>query len=473
MGARIEIRPLTLAIGAEVGAASTCASRSTDDEVAALRQALLDHLVLFFRDQHIDDDAAARVRAALRPDARLAARRPSTRTRPRSSCSNQVHPVGEGADEWHSDNTFLADPPMGSILRAVQLPELGGDTCFASMYAAYDGALTRDARVGRRSARGARHHPSAAEGDPRRSLVARPRRDAAEVPAGGAQRRRHASRDRAQGAVRQPQLHHAPRGSEPIARTTSCCRSCSTTSARPSTSAGSTGSRDRSRSGTTARCSTTRSPTTASGASCTARRSPGRWRGERRTTRRGTCRSRARSASSRGSTRVGLLVDAFQHRCLDQFGLRFIDYSVLRVLELVGEPHRMSPTELSEIVVRSSGGMTQILDRLERAGLVARTPDPADRRKVLVALTAGGPAHRRRRQRALRGRARAAAHRSVTRRGATPRRRHPPSPRSDDRRLPRRPARRARLTQPSLVRRGWCSPDRRGWSRTPCRGRPR
>ena len=89
-------------------------------------------------------------------------------------------------------------------------------------------------------------------------------------------------------------------------------------------------------------------------------------------------------------TRVSLLVEAFQHRCLDPFGLRFIDYSVLRVLELVGEPHRMSPTELSEIVVRSSGGMTQILDRLERAGLIARTPDPADRRKVLIALTDAG-----------------------------------------------------------------------------------
>ena len=89
-------------------------------------------------------------------------------------------------------------------------------------------------------------------------------------------------------------------------------------------------------------------------------------------------------------TRVGLLVEAFQHRCLDPFGLRFIDYSVLRVLDLVGEPHRMSPTELSEIVVRSSGGMTQILDRLEHAGLIARTPDPADRRKVLIALTDEG-----------------------------------------------------------------------------------
>jgi DNA-binding MarR family transcriptional regulator len=89
-------------------------------------------------------------------------------------------------------------------------------------------------------------------------------------------------------------------------------------------------------------------------------------------------------------TRVGLLVDAFQHRCLDQFGLLFIDYSVLRVLELIGPPYRMSPTELAEILLRSSGGMTQILDRLERSGLVARAPDPDDRRKVVVELTPEG-----------------------------------------------------------------------------------
>ncbi len=89
-------------------------------------------------------------------------------------------------------------------------------------------------------------------------------------------------------------------------------------------------------------------------------------------------------------TRVGLLVDAFQHRCLDPFGLLFIDYSVLRVLALAGPPYRMSPTELADLVVRSSGGMTQILDRLERAGLVARAADPTDRRKVVVGLTDAG-----------------------------------------------------------------------------------
>ena len=89
-------------------------------------------------------------------------------------------------------------------------------------------------------------------------------------------------------------------------------------------------------------------------------------------------------------TRVGLLLDAFQHRCFDAFGLRFIDYSVLRVLHLANRPYRMSPSELTELLLRSSGGMTQILDRLESAGLVERSSDPADRRKVLVGLTAKG-----------------------------------------------------------------------------------
>jgi DNA-binding MarR family transcriptional regulator len=88
--------------------------------------------------------------------------------------------------------------------------------------------------------------------------------------------------------------------------------------------------------------------------------------------------------------RVGLLLDAFQHRCLDRFGLRFVDYSVLRILQLNGKPYEMTPTELTELVLRSSGGMTQILDRLQSAGYVERASDQADRRKVVVRLTPAG-----------------------------------------------------------------------------------
>jgi MarR family 2-MHQ and catechol resistance regulon transcriptional repressor len=85
--------------------------------------------------------------------------------------------------------------------------------------------------------------------------------------------------------------------------------------------------------------------------------------------------------------RVGLLLDELQHRALDPFGLRFVDFSVLRVIELGGP---MSPSDLAELTLRSTGGMTQILDRLERDGLVRRTADPTDRRRVVVRLTPKG-----------------------------------------------------------------------------------
>jgi DNA-binding MarR family transcriptional regulator len=89
-------------------------------------------------------------------------------------------------------------------------------------------------------------------------------------------------------------------------------------------------------------------------------------------------------------SRLSLLLDGFQHRVFDSFGLRWIDYSVLRLLQLEGPPYQLSPTGLSDLVVRSTGGMTQIVDRLERSGLVERSPDPSDRRKVIVELTPEG-----------------------------------------------------------------------------------
>jgi DNA-binding MarR family transcriptional regulator len=89
-------------------------------------------------------------------------------------------------------------------------------------------------------------------------------------------------------------------------------------------------------------------------------------------------------------TRVGLLLDGLQHRCFDAFDLKFIDYSVLRVLQLTGAPYEMTAGELSEIVLRSTGGITQIVDRLERAGRVERRMDPSDRRKVVIGLTRDG-----------------------------------------------------------------------------------
>jgi taurine dioxygenase len=133
----IEIRPLTAAIGGEVRGADL-RDELSDVDVKILRQGLLDHLVLFFRDQHITDEQQLAFASRFGP-MHVSPLQTVHQDAPEIVVLNQVFPKGEGADEWHSDNTFLADPPMGSILRAVELPPVGGDTCFASMYAAYEG----------------------------------------------------------------------------------------------------------------------------------------------------------------------------------------------------------------------------------------------------------------------------------------------------------------------------------------------
>lgn len=72
------------------------------------------------------------------------------------------------------------------------------------------------------------------------------------------------------------------------------------------------------------------------------------------------------------------------------FGLQPGEFDVLASLRRAGAPYEMTPTQLFEITMLSSGGMTARLDRLERAGLVARRPNPEDRRGVLVGLTPSG-----------------------------------------------------------------------------------
>jgi DNA-binding MarR family transcriptional regulator len=65
-------------------------------------------------------------------------------------------------------------------------------------------------------------------------------------------------------------------------------------------------------------------------------------------------------------------------------------YDVLATLRRSGPPYRLRPTEFSNALMLTSSGTTKRLDRLEQAGLVARTPDPGDRRGTLITLTAAG-----------------------------------------------------------------------------------
>lgn len=132
----IEIRPLTASVGAEV-AGVDLRKPLAEEEVSRVEEALLEHLVLFFRGQDISAEqqiAFARQFGEISIPPIV----PKYGTNPELVVLDQVSPKGEGADVWHSDNTFMAQPPMGSILKAERLPVVGGDTCFASMYAAYE-----------------------------------------------------------------------------------------------------------------------------------------------------------------------------------------------------------------------------------------------------------------------------------------------------------------------------------------------
>jgi DNA-binding MarR family transcriptional regulator len=75
---------------------------------------------------------------------------------------------------------------------------------------------------------------------------------------------------------------------------------------------------------------------------------------------------------------------------LIQNGLNMSEYKLLIHLRNQGPPYRLSPSRLAQRQQTSSGAMTNRLDRLERSGLVRRSPDPDDRRGVLVALTDEG-----------------------------------------------------------------------------------
>ena len=72
------------------------------------------------------------------------------------------------------------------------------------------------------------------------------------------------------------------------------------------------------------------------------------------------------------------------------FGLQPGEFDVLATLRRSGVPYALTPTELYEVAMISSGSMTNRIDRLEKAGLIERRPNPSDNRGTLVALSADG-----------------------------------------------------------------------------------
>lgn len=72
------------------------------------------------------------------------------------------------------------------------------------------------------------------------------------------------------------------------------------------------------------------------------------------------------------------------------FGLQPGEFDVLATLRRSGAPYALTPTELYEVAMISSGSMTNRIDRLAKAGLVRRRPNPGDGRGTLVELSREG-----------------------------------------------------------------------------------
>lgn len=89
-------------------------------------------------------------------------------------------------------------------------------------------------------------------------------------------------------------------------------------------------------------------------------------------------------------SRISRHLDQLLQKNYSKFGLNGGEFDVLATLRRSGKPYQLTPTQLFNSLMLSSGAMTNRLDRLEDVGLIKRMPNPEDRRGILVTLTEQG-----------------------------------------------------------------------------------
>jgi len=146
----LQVIPTGAALGAEVRGVDL--ARLDDASFAAIHRAWLDHLVLLFREQRLgDEDLIAFSRRfgdldwapIMENGRRFVEGHPEIYV-----VSNVVEngvaigSLGAGEAVWHTDMSYLPDPPKASMLYAIEIPPQGGNTGFCNMYRAYEGMPT-------------------------------------------------------------------------------------------------------------------------------------------------------------------------------------------------------------------------------------------------------------------------------------------------------------------------------------------
>jgi|TARA_B110000438_G_scaffold145519_1_gene140085 taurine dioxygenase len=133
---KLRIVPGAEALGAEISGINLCKKLSSN-ELIAIKQALLDYEVLFFRKQPLSPDNHLYF-AKLFGDPQLHEAYPHVEDFPELTILENDEANPSKIEEWHTDMTFRECPPLGSILHGVVIPETGGDTMFTSLSAAYE-----------------------------------------------------------------------------------------------------------------------------------------------------------------------------------------------------------------------------------------------------------------------------------------------------------------------------------------------
>ena len=135
----VTVAPVAGACGAIIGGVDL-ATDLDDDVIAEIRRAVLDHHVVFFRGQHLSPQQQVAFSRRFGPYSPVPfvepiADHPEVIAVIREASETQHYTFGS---LWHSDFSFLPEPPFASILHALEVPPSGGDTIWANQHLAYD-----------------------------------------------------------------------------------------------------------------------------------------------------------------------------------------------------------------------------------------------------------------------------------------------------------------------------------------------
>ncbi len=133
----LSVNNIAGALGAEIGGIDLRDPLGTET-LTTMRQALLDHLVIFFRDQQLTSEQFMQFARSMGEPVEYPFVKGIEGFPQIIQVAKLEHERVNFGGIWHSDTAYLQRPPMGSMLLAREVPPVGGDTLFANQYLAYE-----------------------------------------------------------------------------------------------------------------------------------------------------------------------------------------------------------------------------------------------------------------------------------------------------------------------------------------------